>query len=40
LIRPADQRFVMLRIGEPDGENAELILVENWFEELWRLAPI
>ncbi len=34
-VTPDDQRFVMLRIG--DRENAvtsELILVENWFEEL------
>ena len=34
-VTPDDQRFVMLRIG--DDENAvasELILVENWFEEL------
>ena len=34
-VAPGDQRFVMLRIG--DRENAvasELILVENWAEEL------
>ncbi len=34
-LTPDDQRFVMLRIG--DRENAvasELILVENWAEEL------
>ncbi len=34
-VTPDDQRFVMLRIG--DDENAvasELILVENWAEEL------
>ena len=28
-----DQRFVMLRIGLV-GADAQLVLVENWFEEL------
>ena len=29
-----DQRFVMLRVGESGATDSELILVENWFEEL------
>jgi hypothetical protein len=29
----------MLRFGEPGEGDAELILVENWFEELRRLVP-
>ena len=33
-----DQRFVMLRIEE-EGSEAELILVQNWIEELKRLVP-
>ena len=39
-VTPDDQRFVMLRIG--DRENAvasELILVENWVEELRQRSP-
>ena len=32
-VRPDDQRFVMLRINE-EAENTELILVDNFFEEL------
>ncbi len=38
-VSPDDQRFVMFRFGEPDEGDAELILVENWFEELKRLVP-
>ena len=38
-VNPDDQRFVMFRFGEPDDGNAELILVENWFEEMRRLVP-
>ena len=34
-VTPDDQRFVMLRIGDDeDATSSELILVENWFEEL------
>ncbi len=29
-----DQRFVMLRINNEDAAASELILVQNWFEEL------
>ncbi|MEJ2475492.1 MAG: hypothetical protein P8Y74_16635 [Desulfobacterales bacterium] len=33
------QRFVMIRVSETGSLNEELIVVENWFEELKRLAP-
>ncbi len=33
-VSPDDQRFVMLRVGEMGTDNTELILVENFFEEL------
>ena len=33
-VSPDDQRFVMLRIGVGLGSDSELILVENWAEEL------
>ncbi len=29
-----DQRFVMLRLGDEGADDTELILVENWAEEL------
>ena len=34
-----DQRFVMLRISDEETAASELILVENFFEELKRLVP-
>ena len=37
-VSPDDQRFVMLRIGDEDI-GAELVLVQNFFEELKQLAP-
>lgn len=33
------QRFVMIRVSESGSLNEELIVVENWFEELKRLVP-
>jgi len=33
-VSPDDQRFVMLRIDDRRTTTSELILVENWFEEL------
>ena len=33
-VSPDDQRFVMLRIGEEGVDDTELILVQNFFEEL------
>jgi hypothetical protein len=33
------QRFVMIRISESGSIDQQLIIVENWFEELQRLAP-
>ena len=33
-VSPDDQRFVMLRVGESGGAASELILVENWAQEL------
>jgi Tol biopolymer transport system component len=39
-VTPDGQRFVMLRpVARPPTEAATMILVENWFEELKRLAP-
>jgi protease II len=37
-VSPDDQRFTMLRIGDEDV-GAELVLVQNFFEELKRLVP-
>ena len=34
-----DQRFVMIRVSESGSLDEKLIVVENWFEELMRLAP-
>ena len=34
-----DQRFVMIRVSESGSLDEELIVVENWLEELKRLAP-
>ena len=34
-----DQRFVMLRRGGGGSTTTELIMVENWAEELNRLVP-
>jgi hypothetical protein len=33
------QRFVMIRVSESGSFDEQLIVVENWFEELQRLAP-
>ena len=33
-VSPDDQRFVMLRMGEEGVDDTELILVQNFFEEL------
>lgn len=33
------QRFVMIRVSESGSLDEELIVIENWFEELNRLAP-
>ncbi len=39
-ISPDDRRFLMIKLGERKPEPmTELILVENWFEELKRLVP-
>ena len=38
-VRADDQEFVMLRIGEEGADDSELILIENFFEELKRLVP-
>jgi len=37
-VSPDDQRFVMLRVDEENSQG-ELILVENWFEELRQQVP-
>jgi hypothetical protein len=38
-VRPDDQEFVMLRIGEEGADDSELILIENFFEELKQVVP-
>ncbi len=39
-VTPDGQRFVMIRGGRATGEaRQEIIVVQNWFEELKRLAP-
>ena len=38
-VSPDDQRFVMLRTGNEENAASELILVENWFEELRERVP-
>ncbi len=32
-------RFLMVRVGEHHGDIAELVLVQNWLQELERLLP-
>ena len=41
-VAPDGQRFLMIKAGDPSDESSsapELIIVENWFEELKRLVP-
>ncbi len=38
-VSPDDQRFLMLRIDEEAEESGELILVQNFFEELKERVP-
>ena len=41
-LSPDGQRFLMVKSGSAAGDEtapAELILVQNWFEELKRLVP-
>jgi hypothetical protein len=35
---PDGQRFVMVKGADPRGTR-EIVLVQNWFEELKRIAP-
>ena len=42
-VSPNGQQFLMLREGGPEGETgdqSEVILVQNWFEELKERVPI
>jgi serine/threonine-protein kinase len=39
-ISPDGQRFLMIKESEKQAPLTELIVVENWFEELKRLAPV
>ncbi|MHC4432238.1 MAG: protein kinase domain-containing protein [Planctomycetota bacterium] len=39
-IHPDGKRFLMIKRSQEDVPITELIVVENWFEELKRLAPI
>ena len=34
-----DGRFVMIRTGSGEDSSSNMILVQNWFEELKRLVP-
>ena len=34
------KRFVMIRISDSGSLDEELIVVENWFQELERLVPV
>ena len=36
---PVDDRFLMIKLGEVSDAITELIVVENWSEELKRSAP-
>jgi hypothetical protein len=39
-VSPDGQHFLMIKLGEQKAQPVtELILVQNWFEELKRLAP-
>ena len=38
-VTPDGQRFVMVDDNEPAAAPTQLILVQNWFEELKRLVP-
>ena len=38
-ILPDGKRFVMIRGADPQGTR-EIVLVQNWFEELKRLVPV
>jgi Tol biopolymer transport system component len=39
-VSPDGQRFIMVEEAEPKGAQVQLILVQNWFEELKRLVPV
>ena len=38
-ISPDGTRFLILKLSNRAGSRNEIIVVENWFEELRRLAP-
>ena len=39
-VSPDSQRFITIEEGEPQSAPTQLILVQNWFEELKRIVPI
>ena len=39
-VSPDGQQFVMVTRASEGGESAEIIVVQNWFEELTRLVPV
>jgi serine/threonine-protein kinase len=39
-VAPDGERFLMIKPVENDSETSDFIIVQNWFEELERLAPI
>ena len=38
-VTPDGQKFVMIRESESDTSGSEIIVIQNWFEELKRLVP-
>jgi hypothetical protein len=38
-VTPDGQRFLMLKDTGGEGNGAQIIVVQNWFEELKRLVP-
>ena len=38
-LSPDGDRFVMIRSGGDATEPSQIVLVQNWFEELTRLVP-
>ena len=41
-VSPDGKRFVVIRVGDTTGEEAgrDVVMIENWFEELKRLVPV
>ena len=39
-VSPDGQRFLMIREDQTTSNQAQLVVVQNWFEELQRLVPV